>query len=368
MNVNSIKAIQNSNRLFYITATGGGTSFLGEFLKIPGGSKCIVGGQVTYAIEATDYFVGSKLDKYSDGMAACKLAVASYEHCLKLKSDKTKCVGVGVACSLAKDNERVGRIHTVNIAIHNNEYTFVVEINLPTGMDRLKEENLTNECILNILNELYVINMPLAELTEMLNSNFASEIGLKFKASHCYSVFPNSDVFISHEGKLKNTGRIAIYPGSFNPLHPAHIEIKERAEKILGMPVYFELTPFNSYKPAIDHIEVFNRLLQFDESILITTAPRFVDKVTKLKQTFGINEIIIVVGADTWRRVYDDAAYRNGDIKFFEDNNVKFLVFGRNSELIENQDSPLFIKHDDAVNFNNPLSSTELRNAMRASA
>ena len=84
------------------------------------------------------------------------------------------------------------------------------------------------------------------------------------------------------------------------------------------------------------------------------------DKVNLLKKHFNPSKIIIVVGADTWERVYDDAAHKNGDIKFFEDNNVRFLVFGRNAE-IKNQDSILFIKNKIALSYDNPISSTVLR-------
>jgi hypothetical protein len=108
------------------------------------------------------------------------------------------------------------------------------------------------------------------------------------------------------------------------------------------------------------------KLNNLEQKLLITKAPRFVDKINLIKtEFFNPKEIIIVVGADTWERVYDAAAHKNGDIKFFEDNNVKFLVFGRNSE-IKNQDSPLFLRNEIALNYSNSISSTELRKKSRS--
>ena len=157
--------------------------------------------------------------------------------------------------------------------------------------------------------------------------------------------------------------KIAIFCGSFNPVHQGHIEIQKLAEEILQMPVYFELSIVNAYKPAIDYVDLAVRQKGLEKyNYILTKAPRFVDKVNLLKKYFSPKQIIIVVGADTWERVYDDAAHKNGDIKFFEDNNVKFLVFGRNAD-IKNQDSVLFIKNDLALNYNNNISSTAIRKA-----
>ena len=155
--------------------------------------------------------------------------------------------------------------------------------------------------------------------------------------------------------------KFAIFCGSFNPIHSAHIEIKDCAEKILGTTVYFELSITNSYKPTMDFVDLDNRTkLMEDHAYIVTKAPRFVDKVLFFNKRIKFKEFVIVVGADTWERVYDSDAHKNGDIKFFEDNSVKFLVFGRNSE-IKNQDSKIFMGHPLSLNYCNNISSTEIR-------
>jgi nicotinic acid mononucleotide adenylyltransferase len=360
--IKKIKALHKSNKLFYITATGGGTSFVGEFLKISGGSACIVGGRVTYATEDTDSFIKTKLPKYSNGDAACKLAVASYEHCVSIKPENSiNCVGVGAACSLFKENERKDRIHTVNIAIHTKTYTFLLELEFNKNSREIEEE-LCNSFILDALNHLFVENKTLEDTRESLIKtdfgDFAYNSRLTFSVK--YAEYPNQDVMFN--SVIKNAP-LCIYPGSFRPRHQAHIDLKQIAEEILKQTVYYELTTHNSYKPAMDFIDLNNRTSQFtgpNDKLLVTTAPRFVDKVKFLRTNFNCTDIVFVVGADTWERVYDAAAHKNGDVKFFEDNNVKFLVFGRNTE-IKNQDSVLLIKNDRALNYDNPISSTAIR-------
>jgi len=377
MNKEKIIAIQNSGKLFYVAATGGGTSFIGDFLKIPGGSKCIIGGHIPYAPEATNAFVGGKLDKYSDANAARRLAVASFEYCTNLKFPTDQCVGIGVACSLVKRDERFDRKHISNIAIHTELFTLSLEIDFKkTILDdyehiREFEETATNIFILDVLNYLFVKNenknISKSDIVTILMNSFDSlnTDCFKITGSLEFNRLRNADLYCESIEYIKKNDTLVIYPGSYNPLHQAHKEIYNLAHKITQLPVFYELSIANSYKPSMDYVDLENRYKQFNivnwlNAIIVTKAPRFVDKVNLLKKYFNPKEIILVVGADTWERVYDDAAHKNGDIKFFEDNNVKFLVFGRNAD-IKNQDSVLFIKNNLALNYNNNVSSTALR-------
>jgi nicotinic acid mononucleotide adenylyltransferase len=359
-----VKELQKCGKMFFIAATGGGTSFVGDFLKIPGGSQCIVGGYVPYAIEATNNFVGGKLDKYADANAARRLAVASYEHCLKLKVNEPNCVGVGVACSLVKDKERDGREHHINIAVHTYNETFGMSVVLKNSkLNRAEEEEFVNDLTLFVLANKYCKNID--REWEIIHQMIYLDHGGEATTFGEYNRMVGCDLYCDAMEDLEMQETIVIYPGSFFPLHNGHREIYHIAHKITELPVFYELSVTNSYKPSIDYVDLENRYKQFNtvnwlNAVILTKAPRFVDKVNLLKKHFNPKEIIIVVGADTWERVYDAAAHKNGDIKFFEDNNVKFLVFGRNAE-IKNQDSVLFIKNDLALNYNNNISSTAIR-------
>lgn len=377
MNKKYIKELQDSGMNFFVAATGGGTSFLGEFLKVSGGSKCILGGYVPYAVEATNLFLGTKLKKYSDGNAARKLGVAAFEQAAKIfnaNRDKSNyiesyCVGVGVACSLAKENEREGREHTINISIQTANKTRGISVTLQKStLSRETEEHFVNNLILMELFSEFGRRID-EEWNEMMNRLLKQEncVVERFTANNpcvCgifpYNPFASEKMYLDFPQPQYGQD-LVIYPGSFNPFHSGHAEILRLAEEITAQSVFLELTVTNSYKPRMDYVDLKSRIANFPtKNYIVTHAPRFVDKVRLLKHHYNCRQIIIVVGADTWERVYDDAAHKNGDIKFFEDNNVKFLVFGRNTE-IKNTEAKIFFSDERALDYFNPVSSTQLR-------
>lgn len=364
MNINTICKLHTVDRLFYIAATGGGTSFTGQFLSVPGGSKIIVGGVIPYDSDAFIDFAG-KVDKFADDNAARKLALASYEYCLKIQKPSNRSVGVGIACSLATNNERINRIHKINIAIQELQFTCVLIVNIQQGMTREQEETLTNDLTLELLECVYLKNLNFIEVARFFRNKNTEK--LTFFLDYGFNLLnPTESIYTKYNNYYVNSDTLVVYPGSFSILHSGHIEIPQIAKEITGFPVYYELTIKNSYKAMIDFIELSKRISQFDklekcDGYMVTTAPRFVDKFNVLKNHIKFKELIFVVGADIWERVYDKAAHDNGDIKFFEDNNIKFLVFGRDAE-IKNQDSKLFIRNERAQNYNNPISSTKLKN------
>ena len=360
-----VKLIHASGYKIFVAATGGGTSFLGEFLKIPGGSSVIVGGHIPYAKEATDKFLGETLDKYANGLAARKLALKSYWNLVDMGFSKNEALGVGIACSLAKDNEREDRKHHINIAIHRFESTGCFEIELAQGKTREQEEQFINSFVLAKLAELsncdddiYPSEENKALLEKLVGEMMLSIGNIEIKMSGVSKNRPYANnvglIFIDE---------IAVYSGSFNPLHSGHEEIHAMASTILEMPVYFEMSTLNYDKPAFDNIEMAKRFSQFnsEDRIIITDAPRYVDKV-KYLIGLGMKKITFVVGADTWARVYNDDAIIRGDIDYFENNGVKFLVFGRKGVTIENMQSSLLILDNRALEFCNPISSTQIRN------
>lgn len=200
-----VKELQKCGKMFFVAATGGGTSFIGDFLKIPGGSQCIVGAYVPYAIEATNNFVGGKLDKYADANAARRLAVASYEQCFKLKPNENICVGVGVACSLVKDKERDGREHHINIAVHTFNQTFGISVVLKKSkLNRTKEENLVNDLILfNLVKEFcnpQIINREWEIIHQMIYLDNGGEVSTFREYS---PMKPGNDIYVhSISGKI----------------------------------------------------------------------------------------------------------------------------------------------------------------------
>ena len=123
---------------------------------------------------------------------------------------------------------------------------------------------------------------------------------------------------------------VAVLPGSFDPLHVGHTRLKAIAEDILGQSVVYELSITNVEKSILAADDVRRRLGQFaDSSIVITEAPRFVDKAKLFPGC------CFVVGYDTAERIVSPAFYGRsesemltalGEIRW---SGNRFLVGGR---------------------------------------
>lgn len=95
-----------------------------------------------------------------------------------------------------------------------------------------------------------------------------------------------------------------ILSGSFNPLHPGHVELRRVAESILNGPVAYEFSLINADKPPIELDEAVRRVEQkFDAPLAVSTAPVFLQKARLMPG------VAFVVGADTAVRVIDPRFY-----------------------------------------------------------
>jgi hypothetical protein len=132
----------------------------------------------------------------------------------------------------------------------------------------------------------------------------------------------------SDEEAWKN-GPELVYPGSFDPFHHGHLKIGLAASKIKQKKLIHEISVVNAEKPPLDYLSIQERIQQFGPNIVLTNAPRFLDKAKLFPgATF-------VVGIDTWKRVTDPRFYENRPklmrdvIREFQRLQVHFLVFGR---------------------------------------
>ncbi len=110
------------------------------------------------------------------------------------------------------------------------------------------------------------------------------------------------------------SARLALLPGSFNPLHIGHRELARIAASILGCDVAFEISIANVDKPPLDAAVVNERLAQFHghADVWLTHAPRFAEKAARFPgSTF-------VVGADTALRIVSTRYYGNDDRRMME--------------------------------------------------
>jgi hypothetical protein len=123
----------------------------------------------------------------------------------------------------------------------------------------------------------------------------------------------------------------ALLSGAFNPLHTGHWELAACAERLLGIPVFFELSIENVDKPVLTPREVRRRLAQFHwrAPVWLTRAPTFLDKARLFPGA------VFVVGADTAERIIAPRYYGEGEdgmmraLAGIRDLGCRFLVAGR---------------------------------------
>ena len=133
----------------------------------------------------------------------------------------------------------------------------------------------------------------------------------------------------SFEPLQPTPGGQCLLPGSFNPLHSGHQELRAVSERMTGLQTSFELSIRNVDKPSLNRDAVLSRVQQLSHPVLLTTAPTFVGKASIIRQT------TFVVGVDTAKRIVDPVYYNDSPAKMRESlhsirrADCRFLVAGR---------------------------------------
>lgn len=123
---------------------------------------------------------------------------------------------------------------------------------------------------------------------------------------------------------------VAVFPGSFNPLHDGHRQLQQLAQQQFGRPVVYEISLANVDKHTIDEAAVRARLRQFESApVVVTDQPRFVEKGRLFPGC------PFVVGLDTALRIVDPRFYgdslpqRDLALRQLLEGGHRFLVGGR---------------------------------------
>ncbi|MDG1896466.1 MAG: hypothetical protein P8J37_16305 [Fuerstiella sp.] len=149
-------------------------------------------------------------------------------------------------------------------------------------------------------------------------------------------LFPgDQDSLILFEGTgttrhLEVLTNVAIFSGSFNPLHHGHQQLQRVAVQELNLPVVFELSVTNAEKQTLSESDVRTRLDQFGAfDVAVTQCTLFAEKAKLFPGCW------FVVGFDTAARILDPRFYQHNQtqlrdaLQTLSNNGNRFFVGGR---------------------------------------
>lgn len=344
-----VKQIQNSKLKMVIAITGGGSEIIPMLLRSGGGSSYLIEAIVPYSQNSLISFLKREPEKFCSKETACKMAAASLDIALKNSGN----LGVGMTCSLSKENERNEREHWIHIALCSEYETksFSIQLNAK------KSSFFVNEKSLRTKQESESATLLLMAIGSVLCEKSAKEFKVKKYESDSAHVNDITDNSITNSLSFKNE---LIYPGSFDPIHSSHKEIIKAASKLTSKKVITEISIRNVDKPIIDLISLRNRINSIkaiDALCVITDAPLFKQKAQLFKNS------TFIIGYDTYSRL--TKSIEKGETLLEDLEGLNFLVFHRSGYEI-NKISELslqceFVSHEVYYDHNS-MSSTKIRN------
>lgn len=282
-----VAAIHDTPPQAVIAVSGAGTAAVAWLLGVGGASRTILEVAVPYGRRAMQEFLGFEPEQSAAAATARLLARQCYRKARRqLDADGGGYPAVGLACAaaIATDRPRRGE-HRAYIAAWDAAAVTTYSLRLSKGLrGRAGEEEVVSRLLLRALadacgleadaaagpaltdgDELAVERTPHAEPLAQLLSGAARWV-----------VADGGGGALAVEGAVP----AALLPGSFNPLHPGHRELRAAAAEILGFPPAYELSAANVDKPPLTADELRRRLAAFGpgETVAVTAAATFHQK------------------------------------------------------------------------------------------
>lgn len=314
-----------------LALTGGAATAPAWLLSVPGGSRTVLEVIVPYGDRSLTEFLGRRAEQSCSEATSLEMARRAYDRAAWLAPGE-RVAGVGCTASLATDRPKRGD-HRLHVSVQLFDCCRTYSLTLTKGArNREEEETLAGRMVLNALASAW-------ELPDRLGLALRSEEAIREEThmpAFALPAFFRSEVeavAVLADGQSTSAAPrpLAVFPGAFNPAHAGHWGLAAVAQRLLHLPVAFELSVRNVDKPELPLDEVQRRLGQFQwlADLWITRAPTFVEKSALFPgATF-------LVGADTAERIVspryyaDRAELRDAAFAQFQARKCRFLVAAR---------------------------------------
>ena len=308
-----IKQLHETEALWHLALTGGGTSAIGELFAAAGASSTILDVQVPYHENALQRFLRTSQSQGCNRITARAMAVESFLRAKELMPGK-QVFGLGCTAAIATQRERKGQDRCY-LAVQGEKRTCSADLIFDKSTTRETQETECRKAILYLMARESGIVME--EIDELLTTT-------------CEADQAWQDLLMGRTTMTECPEDLTgVMPGAFNPLHDGHNQILRKASELLDGPVALEISINNVDKPTLDYLTMQERAKQGDNLRLIfSNAPTFQEKA----QAFP--GVTFIVGIDTLVRIqepryYENIEARDDALKVIKNQNNRFLVFGR---------------------------------------
>ena len=140
MDLKSIQAIHTGPFKLVYVSSGGGSTAISDFLKVPGASNTILESYIPYSKESMDSFLNKKPDHYCSLETCLSMAANAFKKSKQIdpKSKTKHLIGVAITANLATTYEKKGD-HKFFIVIQTHDCTKYLECYLDKGKRKREE-------------------------------------------------------------------------------------------------------------------------------------------------------------------------------------------------------------------------------------
>jgi len=321
-----------------ITETGIGLEFSSRYLRVPGASKTIQGVNSPYKDKTLPGGMRAVSLENAKRLAELNLAQTS----INANEDTEHLFGLAITGAHYEDRPSHGWIY-----IATPKWNAYMHFSVSTSSNREwvgsvvsnRVQWFINACMLS--NSTWVDNIRDIEGSlERHNIDVIYAPGLS-NAERLMMLKPMNPL-VYHDNKFHRVVDYVrefprVYPGAFNPPTRKHLNVDN---------CLFEITQQHCYKGGVSIEDMLHRMRMLNaegKPVLITQAPRFIDKRNVLKAMGAINTEF-VLGADAWNIMISEEQYPTHTwLKERLPNTMFVVLFREGMEINENRVSDMLV-------------------------